>query len=71
MTLLAEQPGERVDRVEQERVDAGLLAGGATGAELGDGAAVPGPAVELADPGGNGRGHVRPRAAARGPVSPG
>ena len=36
VTLLAE-PGEREDRVEQERVDAGLLVGGATGAEVGDG----------------------------------
>ena len=50
----AEQAGERVDCFEEQRVDAGLLVGGAAGAELGDGAAVLGLGGELADPGGHG-----------------
>ena len=47
---LAEHAGERGDGFEQQRVDAGLLVGGAAGAELGDGAAVPGLGGELAHP---------------------
>ena len=50
----AEQAGERGDGFEQQGVSAGLLVGGAAGAELGDGAAVPGVGGELADPGGHG-----------------
>jgi hypothetical protein len=44
----AEQAGERVDRFEQQRVEAGLLVGGAAGAEFGDRAAVLGLGGELA-----------------------
>ena len=55
--LRAGQAGERGDGFEQQRVDAGLLVGGAAGAELGDRAAVPGLGGELADPGGRGGGH--------------
>src|SRR5436190_3783109 len=54
VTGCAEQAGERVDRFEEQRVDAGLLVGGATGAEFGDRPAVPGLGGELADPGGQG-----------------
>jgi len=36
------EAGERGDGFEQQRVEAGLLVGGAAGAELGDGAAVTG-----------------------------
>ena len=50
----AEQAGERGDGFEQQGVDAGLLVGGAAGAELGDSAAVLGLGGELADPGGQG-----------------
>ena len=50
----AEQAGERGHCFEQERVDAGLLVGGAAGAELGDRAAVLGLGGELAYPGGDG-----------------
>src|SRR5512135_881648 len=50
----AEEAGERGDGFEQQGVEAGLLVGGAPGAELGDGAAVPGLGGELADPGGHG-----------------
>jgi hypothetical protein len=51
----AEEAGEGGDRFEEQGVDAGLLVGGAAGAELGDGAAVLGLGGELADPGGHGR----------------
>src|SRR5260370_38757929 len=47
----AEQAGERVDCFEEQRVDAGLLAGGAAGAEFGDRPAVLGLGGEVADPG--------------------
>src|SRR5712691_3182414 len=50
----AEEAGERGDGFEQQGVGAGLLVGGAAGAELGDGAAVLGVGGELADPGGHG-----------------
>ncbi len=50
----AEEAGECGDGFEQQGVSAGLLVGGAVGAELGDGAAVPGLGGELADPGGHG-----------------
>jgi hypothetical protein len=50
----AEEAGERGDGFEQQGVEAGLLVGGAAGAELGDGAAVLGLGGELADPGGQG-----------------
>jgi hypothetical protein len=56
MTGFGEQAGERVDRFEQQGVDAGLLVGGAAGAELGDRAAVLGLGGELAYPGRRGRG---------------
>jgi hypothetical protein len=48
-----EEAGERADRFEQQRVEAGLLVGGVPGAELGDGAAVVGLGGELTDPGGD------------------
>ena len=38
---VAEETGERSDGFEQQGVDAGLLVGGAVGAEFGDGAAGP------------------------------
>ena len=50
----AEEAGERGDGFEEHGVEAGVLVGGAAGAELGDGAAVPGLGGELADPGGHG-----------------
>ena len=50
----AEEAGERGDGFEEQGVEAGLLVGGAAGAELGDGAAVLGLGGELADPGGHG-----------------
>src|SRR5438445_4451130 len=53
----AEQAGERVDCFEEQRVDAGLLVGGAAGAECGDRPAVPVLGGELADPGGQGGVH--------------
>jgi len=68
--LGAEQARERGDRFEQQRVDAGLLVGGAAGAELGDRAAVLGLGGELADPAG-GRGAEGGRAVSRGVVSRG
>ena len=49
----AEEAGERGDGFEQQGVEAGLLVGGAAGAELSDGAAVLGLGGELADPGGH------------------
>ena len=52
----AEEAGQRGDGFEEQGVEAGLLVGGAAGAELGDGAAVPGLGGELADPGGQGGG---------------
>jgi hypothetical protein len=54
LSWLAEQPGEGGDGFEQQRVDAGLLAGGVAGVELGDGAAVlglAGPVAGRADDG--------------------
>jgi hypothetical protein len=51
----AGQAGERCDGLGQQRVDAGLLVGGAAGAEFGGRAAVPGLFGELAGPGGGGR----------------
>src|SRR5258707_11031143 len=71
----AEEDGERRDGLEQQGVDAGLLVDGAAGAELGDGAAMLVVGGELADPGGDGPGHVRARArwqggARRGGVPP-
>ena len=65
----AEQSGERVDGLEQQRVDAGLLVGGVTGLVFGDGAAVLGLGCELTHPGRGGRGHVGHWAAGRGVVS--
>ena len=67
----AEQAGECVYHLEQQGVDAGLLVGGAAGAELSDRTVVLGLGGELADPCGDGRGHVRDRASARGVVSRG
>jgi hypothetical protein len=52
---LVEKGGEGGDDFEQQGADAGLLVGGAVGAELRDGAAVLGLAGKLADPGGHGR----------------
>jgi hypothetical protein len=60
---LAEKAGEDGDGFEQQGVDAGLLVGGAVGAELGDRAAVLGLAGELADAGGRGRVNSGGRAA--------
>jgi hypothetical protein len=65
----AEEAGERGDGFEQQGVEAGLLVGGAAGAEIGDGAAVLGLGGELVDPGGHGRvnaGAARAGAASRG-----
>jgi hypothetical protein len=53
----AEEAGESGDGFEQQGLDAGLLVGGAAGAEVGDRLAVLGPAGELADPGGHGGVH--------------
>ena len=53
--LGAEQAGEGSDGLEQQRIDAFLLVGGAAGAELGDGAAVLGLGGELTDACGDGR----------------
>jgi hypothetical protein len=50
----AEEAGERGDGLKQQRVDAGLLVGGAAGAELGDRLAVLGLGGKLAHPGGEG-----------------
>jgi hypothetical protein len=50
-----EQAGERGDRFLHEGVDALLLVGGVSGAELGDGAVVLGLGCELAYPGCDGR----------------
>ena len=67
----AEEAGERGDGFEQQGVKAGLLVGGAAGAEVGDRAAVPGLGGKLADPGGH-RGVVEGgRAAWGGAVSRG
>ena len=52
-------------------LSAGLLVGGAAGAELGDGAAVLGLGGELADPGGHGGVLEGGRAAGRGAASRG
>lgn len=49
----AEQAGKRGDSFEQQRVNTGLLVGGAAGVELGDGVAVLGLGGELAYPGGD------------------
>ena len=49
----AEQAGKRGDSFEQQRVNAGLLVGGAAGVELGGRAAVLGLGGELAYPGGH------------------
>jgi hypothetical protein len=49
----AEQAGKCGDGFEQQRVEAGLLVGGAAGVELGDRAAVFGLGGELAYPGGD------------------
>ncbi len=67
----AEEAGQRRDCLLQQGVEAGLLVGGAAGAELGDGAAVLVLGGELARPGRDGWGHVRQRAAGRGAVSRG
>src|SRR6266536_644253 len=65
--LHAGQAGERGDGFEQQRVDAGLLVGGAAGAELGDRVTLPGPAARRPGAaGGSGR-----RAAPAGMASPG
>jgi hypothetical protein len=57
VTGCAEPAGERVDRFEEQRVDAGLLFSGTAGAEVGDRPAVLGLGGELADPGGRGEVH--------------
>ena len=67
----AEEAGERGDGFEEQGVSAGLLVGGAAGAELGDGAAVLGLGGELADPGGHGGVFEGGRAARRGAASRG
>jgi len=67
----AEEAGQRGDGFEQQGVDAGLLVGGAAGAELGDGAAVLSPGGEVADPGGHGGVLESGRAAGRGAASRG
>ena len=67
----AEEAGERGDGFEQQGVEAGLLVGGAAGAELGDGAAVLGLGGELADPGGHGGVLESGRAAGCGAASRG
>ena len=67
----AEEAGERGDGFEQQGVEAGLLVGGAAGAELGDGAAVFGLGGKLADPGGHGGVLQGGRAAGRGAASRG
>jgi len=67
----AEEAGKRRDCLLQQRVEAGLLVGGVTGAEFGDGAVVLVLGGELACPGRDGRGQVGGRAAGRGVVSRG
>jgi hypothetical protein len=67
----AEKGGERGDGLEQQGVEAGLLAGCAAGAEFGDGAVVLVPGGELACPGRDGGGQAGHRAAGRGAVSRG
>ena len=64
----AEESGEGGGDFEQQGVDLVLLVGGAVGVELGDRAAVPGLAGELANPGGHGgvNGCVAARVASRG-----
>jgi hypothetical protein len=59
----AEQAGKRGDHFLQEGVDALLLVGGASGVEVGDGAAVLGLGGKLPDPGGHGRADGDARAA--------
>ena len=67
LPVQAGQAGERGDDLQQQRVDAGLLDGGAAGAELRDRAAVPGLGGELAGAGGDGgREAGRPGGPARG-----
>jgi len=65
---LAEEGGEGGDGFEQQGLGAGLLVGGAALLKVGDRAAVPGLAGELAQPGGHGRvnGCVAARVASRG-----
>ena len=67
----AEEAGKRRDCLLQQRVEAGLLVGGAAGAEFGDGAAVLVLGGELACPGRDGRGQAGRRSAGRGAVSRG
>src|SRR5258707_2995329 len=67
----AEEDGERRDGLEQQGVDAGLLVDGAAGAGLGDGAAMLVLGGELADPGGDGPGHVGSPAGWQGAASRG
>ena len=67
----AEEAGERGDGFEQQGVEAGLLVGGAAGAELGDGAAVLGLGGELPDAGGHGGVFQGGRAARRDAASRG
>ena len=67
----AEETGERGDGFEQQGVEAGLLVGGAAGAELGDGAAVFGLGGKLPDPGGHGGVFEGGRAARRDAASRG
>lgn len=67
----AEEAGECGDGLEQRGVEAGLLVGGAAGAELGDGAAVLGLGGKLADPGGHGGVGHGGRAARRAAASRG
>jgi hypothetical protein len=61
----AVEDSERVDRYEQQGVDAGLLVGRTAAAKFGDCAAVLGLGGELADPGGKGGVHQRWRGGAR------
>jgi len=67
----AEEAGKRRDCLMRQCVDAGLLVGGAAGAEFSDGAAVLVLGGELARPGRGGRGRVGHRAAGQGVISPG
>src|SRR5438552_18814876 len=67
----AEQAGECGDGFEQQRVEAGLLVGGAAGVELGGGATVFGLGGELAHPGGGGGAEGGRRVAGRGAGSAG
>ncbi len=67
----AKEAGERGDGFEQQGVEAGLLVGGAAGADLGDGAAMLGLGGKLADPGGHGGVLEGGRAARHGAASRG